>query len=109
VRAVFPNPDRLLVDGQSVGVTAERREPELAVVIPQAATQVDQGGRYVLVVGKDNKVEVRRIKATPRRDGTAVVEEGLQEGELIVVEGILKIRPGIVVNPTLQPASLPKS
>ena len=109
VRAAFPNPDRILVDGQSVGVTAERSDPELAVVIPQSATQVDQGGRFVLVVGKDNKVEVRRVKATPRRDGTAVVEEGLQEGESIIVEGLMKVRPGMAVNPTTQPAAVPKS
>ena len=90
---------------------AERKSGELAVVIPQAAIQIDQGGRFVLLVGKDNKVEVRRIKATPRRDGSAVVDEGLQEGELIIVEGILKVRPGIVVAPTEQPSSLlaPKS
>ncbi len=111
VRAAFPNPDRILVDGQSVGVTAERSDAELAVVVPQSATQIDQGGRFVLVVGKDNKVEVRRIKATPRRDGSAVVEEGLQEGELVIVEGLQKVRPGVVVNPTVQPSSLtaPKS
>lgn len=109
VRASFPNPDRILVDGQSVGVTAESRDAELAVVIPQSATQVDQGGRFVLVVGNDKKVEVRRIKATPRRDGSAVVEEGLQEGELIVVEGLMKVRPGMVVNPTMQPSAVPKS
>lgn len=109
VRAVLPNPDRTLVDGQSVGVIAEAEQPELAIVIPHAAIQVDQGGRYVLVVDKDGKVEVRRIKATPRRDGTAVVEEGLKEGEMIIVEGLLKVRPGMAVTPTVQPSSaIPK-
>jgi membrane fusion protein (multidrug efflux system) len=107
VRARFPNPERLLVEGQSVGVTAERKEAELAVVIPQAAIQVDQAGRFVLVVDKDKKVEVRRIKAAPRKDGSAVVEEGLQEGELVIVEGLLKVRPGMAVNPTVQPSSVP--
>lgn len=110
VRAELPNPDRILVDGQSVGVIAEQSTPELAVLIPYAAIQVDQAGRFVLVVDKDNKVEVRRIKATPRRDATAVVEDGLKEGELIIVDGILKVRPGMVVNPSVQPSSaIPKS
>lgn len=110
VRARLSNPDRILVDGQSVGVVAEQDRPELAVVVPYAAIQVDQAGRYVLVVDKDKKVEVRRIKATPRRDATAVVEEGLQEGELIIVDGLLKVRPGMVVAPTVQPSSaIPKS
>ncbi|MCC6467237.1 MAG: efflux RND transporter periplasmic adaptor subunit [Alphaproteobacteria bacterium] len=106
IRAKLPNPDRILIDGQSVGVVAEVDTPELAIVIPHAAIQVDQGGRFVLAVGKENKVEVKRIKATPRRDGTAVVEEGLQEGDLIIVEGLLKVRPGIAVAPTLQPSSV---
>jgi len=110
VRAELPNPDRILVDGQSVGVVAEQNKPELAVLIPYSAIQVDQAGRFVLVVDKDNKVEVRRIKATPRRDGTAVVEDGLKQGEQIIVDGILKVRPGMVVAPTVQPSSaIPKS
>ncbi len=110
VRASLSNPDRILIDGQSVGVTAMRATPELALVIPQTAIQIDQAGRFVIVVDKDNKAEVRRIKATPRRDGTAVVEEGLKEGELIIVQGLLKVRPGIVVAPTVQPSTaMPKS
>ncbi|MCK6451262.1 MAG: efflux RND transporter periplasmic adaptor subunit [Alphaproteobacteria bacterium] len=110
VRASLPNPDRILIDGQSVGVTAERAEAELALVIPQTAIQIDQAGRFVIVVGADNKAEVRRIKATPRKDGTAVVEEGLKEGELIIVQGLLKVRPGIVVAPTVQPSTaIPKT
>jgi membrane fusion protein, multidrug efflux system len=110
VRASVANPDRLLVDGQSVNITAERADPDLALVIPQNAIQIDQSGRYVLVVDKDNKVEVRRIKATPRKDGTAVVEEGLKEGEQFIVEGLLKVRPGVVVAPTVQPSTaIPKS
>ncbi|MCC7047547.1 MAG: efflux RND transporter periplasmic adaptor subunit [Alphaproteobacteria bacterium] len=106
IRAKLPTPDRILIDGQSVGVVAEADTPELAIVIPHAAIQVDQGGRFVLAVSKENKVEVKRVKATPRRDGTAMVEEGLQEGDLIIVEGLLKVRPGIVVAPTLQPSSV---
>lgn len=110
VRASVPNPDRLLVDGQSVNITAERADPEIALVIPQNAIQIDQAGRFVLVVDKDNKVEVRRVKATPRRDGTAVVEDGLKEGEKIIVEGLLKVRPGVAVTPTVQPSTaIPKS
>jgi len=110
VRASLPNPDRLLVDGQSVNVTAEQAAPDLALVVPQSAIQIDQGGRFVLIVDKDNKVEVRRVKATPRKDGTAVVEDGLKEGELFIVEGLLKVRPGIVVAPTVQPSTaIPKS
>ena len=61
VRAELPNPERMLVDGQFVGVRVEAGEPEPVLAVPQAALQVDQAGPYVLVVGDDDKVEARRV------------------------------------------------
>ena len=63
VRAELPNPERILVDGQFVGVRVERGEPEQVLAVPQAAVQVDQAGPYVLVVGGDDKVAARRVSA----------------------------------------------
>ena len=61
-RAVVPNPERVLVDGQFVNVRAEdAARPETALVVPQAAVQYDQAGSYVLVVGADGTVEARRV------------------------------------------------
>ena len=98
VRAQFPNPDGLLIPGGVVGVTVERGAPKSAVLVPQAAVQVDQAGRYVLLVGDDKKVELRRI-TTGAEQGTAiVVTSGLKPGELIITEGIQKVRPGQVVS-----------
>jgi membrane fusion protein, multidrug efflux system len=98
VRAQFPNPDGLLIPGGVVGVTVERGAPKSAVLVPQAAVQVDQAGRYVLLVGEDKKVELRRI-TTGAEQGTAiVVTSGLKPGELIITEGIQKVRPGQVVS-----------
>jgi membrane fusion protein, multidrug efflux system len=97
-RAVVPNPERLLVDGQFVNVRAEdtaRAEP--ALVVPQAAVQYDQAGSYVLVVGADDTVEARRVVLGPQQDTGMVVENGLREGERIIVEGIQKVRPGMQV------------
>ncbi|MDP9809699.1 multidrug efflux pump subunit AcrA (membrane-fusion protein) [Rhizobium tibeticum] len=65
VRATFPNPDRILIDGQLVNVTVEGGSPQNMLVIPQAAVQLDQSGPYVLVVNSDKKVETRRIEAGP--------------------------------------------
>ncbi|HET6520867.1 MAG TPA: efflux RND transporter periplasmic adaptor subunit, partial [Geminicoccaceae bacterium] len=97
-RAVVPNPERLLVDGQFVNVRAEETaRPETALVVPQAAVQYDQAGSYVLVVGADDKVEARRVTLGAQQDTGIVVKDGLQEGERIVVEGIQKVRPGMQV------------
>jgi len=99
VRAVFPNPDTLLIDGQFVTVSLEKEKPESALVIPRSAMQIDQAGRYVLMVDAENKVELRRIATGQEREGEIVVTEGLREGERIITEGIQKVRPGIEVQP----------
>jgi membrane fusion protein, multidrug efflux system len=101
VRADFPNPDRTLVDGQFVGVTVQRERPTLAITVPQAAIQIDQAGPYVLIVDAEKKVAMRRVGlGAGGRDGEAVVEKGLAEGETVLVEGIQRVRPGQVVNPS---------
>ncbi len=106
VRAEFSNPDGLLVDGQFVTVTVEGEQAQPSVVVPQVAIQADQAGLYVLVVGADKKVEVRRIETGPGRAGEMVVEKGLQEGEQVIVQGLQKVRPGQIVEPTLAPAAV---
>lgn len=97
VRAELPNPDRVLVDGQFVGVRVERGAPERVLAVPQAALQVDQAGPYVLVVGDDGKVEARRVTLGDAEGTQVVVERGLNEGERIIIEGIQKVRPGMAV------------
>jgi membrane fusion protein, multidrug efflux system len=96
-RAVFPNPERLLVDGQFVTVTVETGEPVTALVVPQGAVQVDQAGSYVLVVGGDQKVEQRRVTLGANQGADVVVQNGLKQGERIIVAGIQKVRPGMQV------------
>ena len=99
VRAVFANPNRLLVDGTFVSVLVERRETEQALLVPQAAVQIDQAGSYVLAVTEDNEVELRRITTGARQGAEIVVQQGLGEGDIIIVEGQQKVRPGQVVAP----------
>jgi membrane fusion protein, multidrug efflux system len=100
VRAIFPNPDSWLVSGQIINVTVEAGEPTQTLVIPQAALQVDQSGSYVLVVAPDDKVEQRRVKLGPVQGPDITVSDGLKPGELVIVEGIQKVRPGEAVTPT---------
>lgn len=97
-RATIPNPKRFLVPDQLVGVIVEQKQPERALVIPQAVIAVDQAGPYVLVVGKDSKTEQRRIQLGSAQNSEITVTKGLKEGEQIIVEGLQKIRPGQIVS-----------
>jgi membrane fusion protein, multidrug efflux system len=99
VRAEFPNPEGWLIAGQIVDVTVEAGEPKQTLLIPQAALQLDQSGSYVLVVGADNKVEQQRVKLGAVEGSDTVVEQGLKQGERVIVQGIQKVRPGMVVVP----------
>lgn len=102
VQAMIPNPQKYLVDGQAVTVVVETGDPEQAIVIPQSALQIDQAGSFVLVVGAENKVEVKRVKTTRGLGGQLVVTEGLEVGQLVITEGAQRARPGAAVTP--QPA-----
>lgn len=102
VQAMLPNANRLLTDGQAISVVLEAAEPAQAILISQAALQVDQQGAFVLVVGAENKVEVRRVRTGPGPAGQVVVNEGLEPGQLIIVEGSQRARPGQPVTPRME-------
>ena len=97
VRAQLPNPEGMLIPGGIVGVITERGAPQVSMIVPQSAVQLDQAGRYVMVVGADKKVELRRITTGVEQGRDIVVSAGLKEGELVIVEGIQKVHPGQVV------------
>ena len=103
VRAQLPNPNGILIAGGIVGVTVERGGAAASLVIPQSAVQLDQAGRYVLVVDDAKKVELRRITTGSDQGRDVVVSSGLKEGELVIVEGIQKVHPGQIVTPTPVP------
>ena len=98
VRARFDNPDRVLLDGALVRVALEQGDAAMVLTVPQTAVQRDQLGTFVMVVGGDGKVEQRRIAVARTAQGKAVVESGLAEGENVVVEGLNKVRPGLLVD-----------
>jgi membrane fusion protein (multidrug efflux system) len=103
IRAVFANPEQLLVPGLYVRTVLSREETTDRLVIPQAAIQEDQAGKFVMVVGPGNKVEQRRITTGPAHAGALEVRDGLQPDEKVIVEGVQKVRPGIEVDPKLAP------
>ena len=99
VRAAFPNPAGALVDGQFVRIKVESGTPEEKVVIPQAALIADQEGVYVFAV-EDGKATVKRVKPGSTIDTGVVIEQGLSGGELVIVDGLLLVRPEIEVRAT---------
>jgi membrane fusion protein (multidrug efflux system) len=104
--------ERTLVDGAFVTVLVEGIEPVMALGIPRKSVLSDQQGDYVYVVGSDNKVEQRRIHLGQSTPTTAVVAGGLKDGEMVVTEGIQRVRPGIEVSPgpaTPPPSAAPQS
>jgi membrane fusion protein (multidrug efflux system) len=114
LRAVIPNPlrpgakpgdvgNRELVDGSFVTVALEGVQPIEALSVPRAAVLSDQQGNFVYVVDGDKKAQIRRIQLGQSTPDTAVVLTGLNEGDVVVTEGIQRVRPGAPVNPT--PAS----
>ncbi len=116
LRGVVPNPvapgmkagqpgARELTDGEFVTVLLEGVQPILVLAIPRAAVLSDQQGDYVYVVDAQNKAQIRRIQLGQSTPSTAVVTNGLTEGELVISEGLQRVRPDQPVSPG--PASPP--
>ena len=91
--------DRPLIDGEFVTVLVEGIQPVEALAIPRAAVLSDQQGDYVYLVDGQNHVEQRRIQLGQSTPSTAVIMAGLKEGDMVVLEGIQRVRPGIQVVP----------
>src|ERR1044072_8734716 len=99
-QATFPNPGSYLRPGQFARVRVAVAERENAILVPARAIQEMQGAKTVMVVDAENKVSLRTIKVGDKADKDVVVLEGLTGGERVIVEGMQKVRPGGVVNPT---------
>ncbi|WP_314138227.1 efflux RND transporter periplasmic adaptor subunit [Buttiauxella noackiae] len=97
IRAVVDNPDGHLMPGLFARVKLETGVSQARVLISDQSIGTDQGRRYVLVVGKDDKTEYRPVETGPMVEGLRVIEQGLQPGERIVVKGL--VRPGMQVTP----------
>jgi RND family efflux transporter MFP subunit len=100
VWAVFDNHDGLLLPGQYVTVLLSQSETKMLPVVPQSAIQEDREGRYVLVVDGENRVLQRRVKTGPVIGGMWAIESGLAAKETVIVQGVQKVSPGMVVKTT---------
>jgi RND family efflux transporter MFP subunit len=97
LRAQFDNARGLLWPGAFVNVRVGQQEPDLRLVVPQAAVQRDQRGPFVLTVGDDGLVEQRYVDLGKQVGTDFVVLGGVQEGESVIVEGLQRVRPGVPV------------
>lgn len=97
-RGVFSNADHSLSPGffGRIRIPGSGKYP--ALLIPDRALGSDQALKFVYVVNAEKKVEFRPVKIGPMIDGLRVVKEGLKPGELVIVEGLLRVRPGVVVD-----------
>ncbi len=121
IRAVFQNPGtnvlpgeadlphtrRLLMPGQFVKVLVRRGDVSSQKLIPQAAIQEDQSGKYVLVVDTDNKAQKRAVVVGDKNGVDWIIKEGLETGERVITEGGQKVRPGMVVQASSPPPTTP--
>jgi multidrug efflux system membrane fusion protein len=103
-KATFPNEDDKLWPGLFVEVVLTLGERPDSVVVPAAAIQAGQKGLYVYVVAADQRAEVRPVTVAFEVGGEAVVASGLGGGETVVVEGQLRLAPGVQVAPKGGPA-----
>jgi len=104
VQGEFPNPQNLLRPGQFAKVRAVTDRIPGALVIPQRAVRDLQGLSQVAVVGAEDKVTFKNVTLGPATGSDYVITAGLAAGERVVVEGLQKIRDGVVVKPVPPPA-----
>ncbi len=100
LRATFANPDGLLLPGMYVRAKLVEGKVSTAILAPQQGISRDPRGRATaMVVGKDNKVEMRQVEVDRAVGDKWIVTKGLKQGDRLIVEGLLNLRPGTVVRP----------
>lgn len=102
LRASFPNNDGVIIPGLFVTLIAESKSKNNTVLVPQAAVQEGQQGKFVLVVDDQNKVKQRPVILGRRINAMWAVEKGLETNENVIVEGLQKVRPGVDVQPVMK-------
>ncbi|MFD2166220.1 efflux RND transporter periplasmic adaptor subunit [Thalassotalea euphylliae] len=99
MRTEFPNKEGIILPGLFVTLLIESSEKEARAMVPQAAVQSNQQGKFVLLVDNENKVRQRMITLGRRIDAMWVVESGLEQDERVIIEGVQKVRAGGEVKP----------
>ena len=98
-KGVCPPGSPTIYPGQFVKIRLKGYIRTDAILIPQRAVQQSPKGTFVNVVDSEDKIEVREVHATGWKESDWLIEDGLQPGERVVVEGFHRIQPGVQVNP----------
>jgi membrane fusion protein (multidrug efflux system) len=106
-RAIFPNPDGALIPGQFVRIVIKGVTLQDAIVIPSQAVNQGPQGPSVFVVGDNNAAQAKLVRLGQEVAGGLVVQNGLKSGEQVIVDGVIRVRPGAPVKPV--PVSPPAS
>jgi len=106
VRAIFPNPHHVLLPGMFVRARIDEGVDNAAMLVPQVGvTHNPQGQATALVVGPDNKVASRTLQTARTLGDKWVVQRGLDEGERVIVAGVQKAQPGMLVSAVEAPVT----
>src|SRR5690606_30959684 len=104
VRAVFANRDGLLLPGRFARIRMAQPKRSPVVAVSERAIGTDQDKRFVMAVGEDNRTAYREVQLGAMAGNLRIVTSGLAAGDRIIVSGLQRVRPGIVVSP--EPASM---
>jgi len=105
VRGVFPNSDGVITPGLFVRIRVPFDRHEDALLVPDRSLGSDQSGSYLLVVGKGDKVERRSVRAGTAVGGLREVQGQIGPDDRVVVDGLLRARPGLRVTPKIDEAA----
>src|SRR5439155_25267759 len=98
IRATFANPSGMLSGGDSVRVRAAAGKPRPVLTIPETAVFAQQRKRYVYVAAaasEGDQAELREIEPGPTFDGVVVIDKGLTSADRVIVDNLLRVRPGV--------------
>ncbi len=98
-RAIYENTDKVMLPGMFVRVRVPTGKQDNALLVPETALGTDQGGRYLLVVNKDNVVEQRKVDVGQAEGTERVIEKGIGPDDRVIVAGLLRAVPGQKVDP----------
>ncbi|HEY5227587.1 MAG TPA: efflux RND transporter periplasmic adaptor subunit, partial [Opitutaceae bacterium] len=107
LRMVFPNTDGSLIPGLYARVRVPVSAPEPTLLISERAVETDQGQKFVLIVGADKVANYRTVTLGETVDGKRVIKDGLKQGDLVIVNGLQRVRPGMPVDAEVALESLP--
>jgi RND family efflux transporter MFP subunit len=98
-RGVFPNKDRALSPGLFVHIRLPLGEPHKALLVNDRALGTNQGQKFLYVVNEKNTIEYRPVAIRALHHGLREVTDGLKLGERVVINGLVRVRPGVTVEP----------